>query len=88
MTDKEIKFARVIFPQKTRKEHTVPIKFVYRSKNDKDHIKPKTKDDFSENRIYRVYWPECGGKNCIQRKRCCKFYNGQIKSLGGKNFFY
>ena len=80
----KIKFASVIFPKYSKKATIVAVNSEYENRDKTATcIKPKSVSDFDQNKIYYVYWSECGRKDCNATKNCCTFYKCQIKSLGG-----
>lgn len=80
----KIKFACVVFPKEGSKVYTISVDNIYVQKKDLSSIKPKSIDDFDESAVFYIYWPVCGKKDCTVTKKCCTFYKGQIKSLGGR----
>ena len=79
-----IKYARVVFASENSREYTLPIESIFENKKDLNSIiKPKDAKDFRERMVYYVWWSACSIKDCSPLKKCCKFYTGLIKSLGG-----
>ena len=78
-----IKFARVLFTLEGHKEYTLSIDQIFEEKNSANSITPKDAKDFKEGMHYYIWWSECSSKDCSPSKKCCSFYKGLIKSLGG-----
>lgn len=78
-----IKFASIIFPREPNQEKVCSTDIIFNEKKDKEPIQPRFLTDFEESKLYYVWWSACGKKNCTPKDKCCTFYKGLIKSLGG-----
>ena len=83
-----IKYASVIFSSEGLKEHILPIEVIFHDKKAQKNFHPKHAKDFEEKKNYYIWWSECQTESCSPANKCCKFYAGLIKSLGGKYLFY